>query len=87
MRRVTLKFLSNPINFLKNISASLKKINNLTPVGMAIIKKQEITSVGHDMTATDWEIIFANDISNKILHIYILHTKYYIYIYILQEMA
>ena len=51
---------------------------------MDIIKKQEITSVGHDMTATDWEIIFANDISNKILHIYIyiLHTKYYIYIYI-----
>ena len=38
---------------------------------MDIIKKQEITSVGHDMTATDWEIIFANDISNKILHIYI----------------
>ena len=49
---------------------------------MAIIKKQEITSVGHDMTATDWEIIFANDISNKILHIYIYYIQSITYIYI-----
>ena len=58
---------------------------------MAIIKKQEITNIAHEMTATDWEIIFANDISNKVLYIYILHVKYYryicMYIYILQEMA
>lgn len=57
---------------------------------MAIIKKQEITSVDHEMTATDWEIIFANDISNKV-HIYIYITykvlQIYMYVYILQEMA
>ena len=51
---------------------------------MAIIKNQEITSVAHEMTATDWEIIFANDIFNKVfyiyIYIYILHIKYYRYI-------
>ena len=64
--------------------------HHLILVGMAIIKKQEITSVDHEMTATDWEIIFANDISNKV-HIYIYITykvlQIYMYVYILQEMA
>ena len=55
---------------------------------MAIIKNQEITSVAHEMTATDWEIIFANDIFNKVFYIYIyIYITYkvlqiYMYVYV-----